>query len=130
MNDNASVAAEILGREDVRRGLREEASAANTTAFQLGSAYSDPAMSLLLGVPASTSLGQDYLGASAGAIGANTPQFINPDAGINMGLQQNANLAAYQNAQAAQRQNSAAMWGNLGSSLMGLGGKLYENRNN
>ena len=85
-------------------------------------------MNLLMGTPASTALGQDYLSRSMGIIGQNGPQFINPDAGINMGAQTAANLNSYNMAQAASRQNSAAQWGQAGSSLMQLAGTLYQNR--
>lgn len=125
VNDNVSVMSELLGRESVKRDQREEAAALGSQAFALNQAYTSPAMSLLLGVPAGMSLGQDYLNRSASAIGANTPQFINPDAGMNMGLQQNANIASYNQAQAAQQAGQAQMWGQIGSALMGAGANYF-----
>lgn len=125
INDNVSVVGELMGREDVMAGKRAEASAANQNAFELNSRYSSPALGMLMGTPASTALGGDYLASSQGIIGKNTPQLINPDAGINMGMQNAANMNSYNMQQAAAQQNSAAAWGQMGSSLLGLAGKLY-----
>ena len=128
LNDNAGVAAEVLGREDVLTNKRNDAFGLAGQAFGMGQQFASPALSMLLGVPGSVSLGQDYLGRSAGAIGQNSPQFINPDAGMNMGMQNTANLNAYMQANAAAKQNSAAQWGQVGSSLVGLAGTIYQNR--
>ena len=127
LNDNIGVASEILGREDVLARKREEAFSALGQSFQTSQSFTSPALNLLTGVPAATSLGQDLVGQSAGIIGKNLPQFINPDAGINMGLQQNANLASYQQAQAARQAGNAQMWGQVGSSLLGLSADLFKN---
>jgi hypothetical protein len=125
INDNAGVAAEVLGREDVMAARRSEASSLGGLAAQLNAQYTDPALSILMGTPASTALGRDYVTQAQGIIGQNSPQFINPDAGINMGMQQASNLNSYNLAQAQQRQQSGATWAQAGSSLMGLAGKLY-----
>lgn len=126
INDNVSVVGEVMGRQDVMAGKRAEAASANENAFNLNSQYSSPALQLLGMTPASTALGQDYLANSSGIIGKNTPQLINPDAGINMGMQNAANMNSYNMQQAAAGQNSAAAWGQMGSSLLGLAGKLYQ----
>ena len=81
-----------------------------------------------MGTPASTALGRDYVTQAQGIIGQNSPQFINPDAGINMGMQQASNLNAYNLALAQQKQNAGATWASAGSSLLGLAGTIYENR--
>lgn len=125
LNDNVSVVGEILGREDVMQAKRAEAQQLGNNAFALNQQYSSPALGLLMGTPASTALGQDYLTGSQGIIGQNTPQLVNPDAGINMGLQNAANMNSYNMAQAAAKQNQAAQWGQIGSSLLGIAGNLY-----
>lgn len=127
LNDNLGVASEILGREEVLAGKRAEAQDASNNAFALSQQFSSPALGLLNQTPASVALGQDYLGSSQSIIGQNTPQLINPDAGINMGMQNASNLNAYNMAQAAQQQNQAAMWGQLGTSLINAGSS-YLNR--
>lgn len=129
LNDNVSVIGEVLGREDVMAGKREEAQRLGNNAFALNQQYSSPALGMLMGTPASTALGQDYLANSQSIIGQNTPQLINPDAGINMGMQNAANMNSYNMAQAAAQQNQAAQWGQVGSSLLGLAGNLYSTRN-
>lgn len=128
VNDNAGVAAEVLGREDVMAARRAEASSLGSLAAQLNAQYTDPALSILMGTPASTALGRDYVTSAQGIIGQNGPQFINPDAGINMGMQQASNLNAYNLAQAQQRQQSGATWASAGNALLGLAGNYYGNK--
>ena len=128
LNDNAGVAAEILQREDVKTARRGEAVALGQNAFSLNQQFSSPALGLLMGTPQSTALGQDYIAQSAGIIGQNQPQFINPDAGINMGAQNAANLNSYNMAQASAQQQRAGMYGQAGASLMNLAGTIYQNR--
>ena len=128
LNDNASIAAEVLGREDVKTARRGEAVALGQNAFNLNQQFTSPALGLLMGTPQSTALGQDYLANSAGIIGKNGPQFINPDAGINMGMQNAANMNSYNIANAAAQQNRSAMFGQVGGSLMDLAGTIYKSR--
>lgn len=128
LNDNASVSAEILGRTEVLDEKKRRAMGMAQNAMGMTQGFSNPALSILMGTPASLSLGRDYVSSAAGIIGQNSPQFINPDAGINMGMQNTANLNSYMQAQAATKQNQAAMYGQAGSSLMDLAGTLYKNR--
>jgi hypothetical protein len=128
LNDNASVAAEILGRTEVLDEKKRKAMGMAQNAMGMTQGFSNPALSILMGTPASVALGRDYTSSAAGIIGQNQPQFINPDAGINMGMQNTANLNSYMQANAAARQNSAAQWGQAGSSLMNLAGTIYQNR--
>lgn len=128
LNDNASVAAEILGRSEVLDEKKRNAMGMAQNAMGMTQGFSNPALSILMGTPASVALGRDYTSSAGGIIGQNQPQFINPDAGINMGMQNTANLNSYMQAQAASRQNSAAMYGQAGSSLLDFAGTLYKNR--
>lgn len=128
INDNVGIAAEVLGREEFKAGQRQEAQDLSNNAFALNQQFSSPALGMLMGTPASLAYGQDLLGRSQGIIGQNTPQLINPDAGINMGMQNASNLNAYNMAQASARQNSAAQWGQMGTSLLGLAGDIYTSR--
>jgi hypothetical protein len=128
LNDNVSVVGEILGREEVKAAQRAEAQQLGNNAFALNQQFSSPALGMLMSTPASLAYGQDLLGRSQGIIGQNTPQLINPDAGINMGMQNASNLNAYNMAQATAQQNSAAQWGQMGTSLLGLAGDIYTNR--
>lgn len=126
LNDNASVASEILGRSEVLDDKKRKALEMAQAGMGMTQGFSNPALSILMGIPASLSLGRDYLSSAAGIIGQNSPQFINPDAGINMGMQNTANLNSYMQANAAAKQNSAAQWGKAGSSIMDLAGTIYE----
>jgi len=108
INDNASVAAEILGREDVRAGKRQEAAQLGAQAFGQEQQFSQPALSLLGGSPASVLLGQDYLNRGSSIVGQNTPQLVDTGAGISLGQQANSNLASWaQNSASAQNANTA-----------------------
>lgn len=109
LNDNSSVAAEILGREEVLGAKRAEAMQMGAQASQLNQQFTNPALGILTGAPAASLLGQDYLASSRGAVGAATPQLIDTGAGISLGQQQAGNLASWQtnvanakNAQSAQ----------------------------
>lgn len=128
LSDNSSVAAEILGRTEVLDEKKRKALEMAQAGMGMTQGFSSPALSILMGTPASVALGRDYTSSAAGIIGQNQPQFINPDAGINMGMQNTANLNSYMQANAAARQNSAAQWGQAGSSLMNLAGTIYQNR--
>lgn len=124
LNDNASVAAEILGREDVLRAKRAEAANMGAQAYSTEQNFTSQALPMLTATPASQALGMDLLAGSQGIIGRNVPALINPDAGINLGQQNAANLNSYMQAQAAAQSNQNAVWGQLGSSLIGLAGTL------
>lgn len=123
LNDNAAVASEILGREDVLARKRQEAMAYGQQASQMAGEFTSPALGILLGAPASTALGQDYLGRGMQSIGTATPQLIDTGAGISLGQQQASNLASWQqnaaaakNAQSAQNtQTAASLIGSIAS---------------
>lgn len=108
VNDNAAVSAEILNRENVRAAQREEAAQLGASAFGMSQQFSDPALGILSGAPASVALGQDYLNSGKQAIGTNIPQLIDTGAGIQLGAQNSANLANWQSsATAAKNANTA-----------------------
>ena len=115
LNDNAGVAAEILGREDVLAKKREEAFALGAQAFGQEQQYSAPALGMLGGSPASVLLGQDYLNSGKQAVGANTPQLIDTGAGISLGQQQAGNLASWQSNVASAKNAQSAQNAQLGA---------------
>jgi hypothetical protein len=82
----------------------------------------------ILGRPSSAiGLGSQMLGqAQAGAAGPMGPQLFDPNVGINMAMQQQANQVAYAGAQAqADASRTAGMMGGLGA----IGGGLLRNPN-
>lgn len=119
LNDNASVAAEILGREEVLAGKRAEAMQIGGQAAQLNQQFTDPALALLTGAPASVALGQDYLNTGKQAVGANTPQLIDTGAGISLGQQNSANLASWAQNSSAAKNAARAQNTQAGASLLG-----------
>jgi len=96
VNDNVSVVSEAMNREDFRAARRQEATQLGASAFGMSQQFSDPALGILSGAPASVALGQDYLNSGKQAIGTNTPQLIDTGAGIQLGQQNSANLANWQ----------------------------------
>jgi len=124
----ASVAAEILGREDILRRQRDEARMAGQQYFGMLQATGADPFQAILGRPGTAYSGasqQQMFGANV-AQGFQGTQLYNPDAGINLALQQQQNLAAYQSsiygAQSALAGSQyASQMGLLGSSVGAAG---------
>lgn len=128
LNDNAAVASEILGREDVLARKRAEAASLGGQAFGQEQQYSSPAIGLLTGSPASVLLGQDYLNRGQQAVGANTPQLVDTGAGINLGQQQASNLASWQQANAASKNAASAQNTQLAASALAAIASIYSDK--
>lgn len=108
LNDNASVAAEILGREEVLSAKRAEASQLGGQAFGMANQFSQNTRDTLNSSSPSVLLGQDYLNRASSVVGNNVPQLIDTGAGISLGQQNAANLANWQsNASAAKNAANA-----------------------
>jgi hypothetical protein len=123
IGDESSIAAELLGREQVRSGLRAEARQAGGQAFGMQRQMAGDIGSVLLGRPsAAIGLGGQVLGqAQAGAAGPMGPQLFDPNVGLNMALQQRGQDVTFQGMQAqAQAASSAGIMGAVGS----IGGSL------
>jgi len=128
VGDTSSIAAEILGREDAMASRRAEAAQAGQLAFGMSRAISaDPFQAILgrgsgaLGYGAQQQAFTQQLGGQA--IG---PRAVDYGAGVNLAMQNQANLGRYQTAiygsqaQAAGA-NAAARGQMIGSILGGLG---------
>lgn len=127
IGDQSSIAAEILGREGSLAAKRQEAMGAGQLAQSYNQQFSSPLMSIL-GRPSSAmqyAQGQQGLAyqQAGGPVG---PRFSDPNAGVNLALQNASNLSNYNasiyGAQAglagAQAQARGAM---IGGALSGLG---------
>lgn len=128
IGDESSIAAELLGREQVRSGLRAEARQAGGQAFGMQRQMAGDIGSVLLGRPsAAIGLGGQVLGqAQAGAAGPMGPQLFDPNVGINMALQQRGQDVTFQGMQAqAKAAGQAGFMGGLGA----IGGGLLGNPN-
>ena len=128
IGDQSSVAAEILGREDVLARKRAEAAQMGQLAFGFNRAISaDPFQAILgrqsgaLGYAAQQQAFGQQLGAQP--IG---PRAVDYNAGVNLAMQNAANLGQYQTAiygsQAQAAGASAASQNALLGSLLGAGG--------
>ena len=113
LDDNASIFAEALGREDIMRQNRAEALGAGNAMFNQYQATSiDPWRAILGRGETATGLAGQQQAAGQGLLGGATPQFFNPDAGVNLALQHRSNQANYNSALAGA--NAARSGGNLG----------------
>ncbi len=125
IGDESSIAAELLGREQVRSGLRAEARQAGGQAFSMQRQMAGDIGSVLLGRPsAAIGLGGQVLGqAQAGAAGPMGPQLFDPNVGINMALQQRGQDVTFQGMQAQANAASSAgkmqMAGTIGAAAIG-----------
>ena len=117
LGDESGVAAEILGREQFRAGLRQEARQAGQLGFGQSRALAGDIGSVLLGRPSQAlAMGQGVLGQAQGqAAGPMGPQLFDPNVGINLALQQRGQDIEFQGMQAQAR---GAM---LGAAAQGLG---------
>jgi|TARA_Y100000289_G_scaffold64192_1_gene75694 hypothetical protein len=122
--DNAAIAAEAMSREDYLRDIirdnRQQAQGLGSYASGLNRATSVDPMSMLRG---GNNYTQQGYGERAALFGIPQEQStrINPDAGVNIGLQDNANRANYlANTYAAREQAASGM----ASGLMGMVGSI------
>ena len=124
IGDQSSIAAELLGREQFRSGLRAEARQAGGQAFGMQRQMAGDIGSVLLGRPsAAIGLGGSVLGqAQAGAAGPMGPQLFDPNVGINMALQQRGQDVTFQGMQAqAKAAGQAGIMGAVGGIAQGVG---------
>ena len=121
IGDESSVAAELLGREQFRSGLRAEARQAGAGAFGQQRQIAGDLGSAILGRPSSAiQLGGQTLGQAQGLAAQGIgPQLFDPNVGINMALQQRGQNMELMGANAAA---SGAIYGGLASGLGALGG--------
>ena len=124
--DNAGIAAEAMSREDYLRDIirenRQDASGLGAYASKMNQATSVDPLAMLRG-------GQNYTAQGFGERSAlfGLPQEsvtrINPDAGVNIGMQEFANRANYNAANYAARENAASgMAQGLFGALGAIGG--------
>lgn len=132
VNDQSTIAAEVLNREQALAARRQEALQAAQMAFAANQATAADPFQAILGRPAQApGMGMASTQFAAGLAGQQLgPNLFDPNAGINLALQQNANQANYQSslygAQAgyagASNQGRGAMIGGIAGGLGALGG--------
>ena len=98
VGDNSAVAAEILNREEFKRANRAEAQQAASQTYNMYKGTAADPFQAILGRPSgSLNQGLETAGQARGAVGQSTSQLFNADAGVNLALQENANLMDFQN---------------------------------
>ena len=118
ITDQSAVAGQLLGRENYLSGLRGQASGMGQQAFNMNRLIAGDLGSTILGRPSSAiGLGQSGLGESIGLAAQPVgPQLFDPNMGINMAMQQQANEVNYAGAMAqADASRSSGLMGAVGS---------------
>jgi hypothetical protein len=123
---NASIAGEIMGREQMMAQKRAEAAQAGGRAYEAAQGfYTQPGLALLSQQPLSYQSGQQMLGLGMGGMKQGTPGLINPDMGLNLGAAERKNMLEAQAANAqAQASYSSGLFGGIGSVVGGAAAGL------
>lgn len=132
VGDQGTVASEILNREQALRNRRLEALQTGQLAFGMNQATAADPFQAILGRPAQApGMGMASSQFAAGLAGQQLgPNLFDPNAGINLGLQNQANLANYQSSiygsqagfAGAQAQGRGQMIGGIASGVGALAG--------
>lgn len=138
VGDQSTVASEVLNREQALRNRRLEALQTGQLAFGMNQATAADPFQAILGRPAQApGMGMASSQFAAGLAGQQLgPNLFDPNAGINLGLQNQANLANYQSSiygsqagfAGAQAQARGSMIGGLLGGLGSLGGGFLAGR--
>lgn len=118
IGDESAIAAELLGREQFKAGLRQEARQAGAGAFGQQRALAGDVGMTLLGRPSQAiQLGGQTLGQATGlAAQPIGPQLFDPNVGINLALQQRAQDVEFAGAQAQARGSAlGGLFGGIGT---------------
>ena len=124
--DNAAIASQAMGREDylrqIRNQNRRQAQALGGYASSLNRMTApDVFQTLLQRDPAALQMARQQQGLAYGSGAQAMPSFINPDAGVNLGMAEAARRAQYQaNTYGSQMAAKAG----IASGLMGMVGSL------
>jgi hypothetical protein len=122
LDSRGSIAGEVLNRENVLAQKRQEAAGARNNAFGMAQDfYTTPGFNLLSNIPQTYNAGLQQVQMGLGAIGSATPQMINPDVGVNVGMAQRANQTQASAAGASAKASwGAGIMGGLGSAFGGF----------
>ncbi len=139
VGDVGTVASEVLNREQALSARRQEALQAAQMAFSANQATAADPFQAILGRPSQAQgMGMASSQFAAGLAGQQLgPNLFDPNAGINLGLQNQANLANYQSSiygsqagfAGAKAQARGSMIGGVLGGLGSLGGGLLGNAN-
>ena len=134
VGDQGTIASEILSREQALRNRRLEALETGQLAFDMNQATAADPFQAILGRPAQApGMGMASSQFAAGLAGEQLgPNLFDPNAGINLGLKNQANLSNYQSSiygakaglAGAQAQGRGQMIGGIASGVGALAGGL------
>jgi len=114
VTDQSAIAGQLLGRENYLAGLRSEAAGMGQQAFGMNRLMSGDQGMAILGRPTQSAAGGSALMGSTQGLRTG-PALFDPNAGINYGMQNQANMMQLQGAQAqAGAARSAGMSGMMG----------------
>ena len=126
IGDQSSVASQILGREQYLSGLRGEAAGMGQQAFGMNRVMAGDPMMAILGRGNNAAAGGAGLLSSAQGLSTG-PQLFDPNAGINYGMQNQANMMGLQGAQAqagaARSAGMSGMFGQIAPAVLGSASK-------
>lgn len=126
LNDNSSIAAQILNRESTLSGNMNNAMTMGQNAYnQAQGFYQNQGFNLLGQTPMAYNAGVNYMNAAGNMLGKSQPQLYDVSAGLNLGATNTANqnnfaLAKYQGG-LAQSQAMMGMIGNIAGSALKAG---------
>ena len=129
VTDQSAIAGQLLGRENYLAGLRSEAAGMGQQAFGMNKLMSGDSGMAILGRPTQSAVGGSALMGSTQGLRTG-PSLFDPNAGVNYGMQNQANMMGLQGAQAqagaAKSAGSMGMIGSIGGSILGgpIGGVI------
>lgn len=127
VGDTSTIAAQALNRQNALAQRAQMAQAAGAQAFGYNRALAGDVANILIGRPSTAyAMGSQAFGQGAGLAQQPTgPQLFDPNAGVNLALQNQANLGNYQSAIfGAKAGREGAIIGGLASGLGAIGGGM------
>lgn len=124
LGDNSTIAAQMMNRQNALSQRAQMAQQAGQQAFGYNRALSGDISNIILGRPSNAAaMGSQFMGQAQGMSQNQGPKLFDPNAGVNLALQNNANQANYQAATfgAKQGMKGAIIGGGLGA-LGAVGG--------
>jgi len=128
LGDNSTIAAQMMNRQNVILQRAQMAQQAGQQAFQYNRAMSGDIANVILGRPSNAlAMGSQFMGQSQGMAQNQGPKLFDPNAGINLALQNSSNQANYQASTygANQAMKGAIIGGALGGAGAAFGAKCW-----
>lgn len=122
VTDQSAIAGQLLGRENYLAGLRSEAAGMGQQAFGMNKLMSGDSGMAILGRPTQSAVGGSALMGSTQGLRTG-PALFDPNAGVNYGMQNQANMMGLQGAQAqagaTRSAGMSSMFGQIAGPLIG-----------